>query len=101
METEIKKYEELEKITMGQQVIIGNEGTMKYIGVRNGHDMEVGDMWSNPVFASKLENGDYKLIEVLTKAGNSLFEQIVDKKNQYYSKINNTWEEFKIKCHTI
>lgn len=99
METEIKRYEELGKIMLGQKVIVFNEGVMKYIGSRTHNDIEIGTTWSNPVFLSEVnENGEikYKEIEVLTKSYPiATWCSIFDKNNVDYNQVRKQWRNLK------
>jgi len=88
-----RDYKDLERINLGQKVIMFNEGVMKFVGIRYHIDDEVGEFWSNPVFLSELtENGEikYKELEILTKS-NAIYTDIIGKDNKNYDYVNQIW----------
>lgn len=93
--TEIKKFEDLEKIAFGQQVLIGDEGIMRFVGIRNQWDHDTGASWDNPVFLSEVkENGktNYKEVQMLMK-GNGIYTQVHTQNDKSYGFIKESFEE--------
>jgi len=92
---QIPKFEELEKITLGQEVIIKDEGIMKFAGVINSSDSETGDSWTNPVFLSKVSENDeikYKEIEILTKCNGAIYKNMINTSSKNYDYVKKIWE---------
>ena len=85
---QIPKFEELEKIVKGQEVVIGDKGVMKFTGtcVRR----EKGSLYINPIFLSEInQNGEIKYKKVIvdmSKKPLELNEEIIgnDKASLYF-----------------
>jgi len=91
------KFEDLEKISLGQEVIIKNEGVMRFVGTRACIDdeVEVIDGGYNPVFLSKIINDNeikYKEVEILTKCNSlAIYKEIIEKDNKNYNYVKEIW----------
>lgn len=101
MNKQIPKFEELEKITLGQEVIVFDEGAMKLIEIKrkNIEASMCTDPWYNPVFLSKIvedKNIKYKRVEIIMEYSQPAKKvEIIEKSNQDYSYFNKIWENLK------
>lgn len=93
------RLEELNKLVVGQRVIMDDDEIMKYIGLRTAFDSCSGHFVSDPVFLSEINlDGkiSYKKIMLLTKCTpHAIYEEIITSQDKNYNQIKQRWENLK------
>lgn len=94
---QIPKFEELENITRGQKVIIGNEGVMRFKGTKINTNQETGELWDDPVFLAEInDNGNafYKKVTIKMREENALELTIIKEGDEDYRIVQRLWRSY-------